>query len=127
MLKRLSKKEKAFADNYLDTGNGTRSALQSYDTTSENTAAVIASENLRKPKIIEYLESHAQTVASNMVKLALSAESEQVQVAAGKDVLDRAGFKPVDKSINLNVEAEITNPHARELALRYEEELKKGL
>lgn len=49
--KRLTKKEKGFVKDYLKTGNGTRSALNNYDTTSENTAAVIASENIRKPHI----------------------------------------------------------------------------
>ena len=32
-----------------------------------------------------------------------------------------------DKAINLNIDAEITNPHAIDLAKKYEEELKKNL
>jgi phage terminase small subunit len=96
-MEKLTKKQEEFAKNYLDTGNGTKSALGVYDTESENVAANIASENLRKPKIIEYLSSQAEAVSANMVRLALSAESEQVQVQAGRDVLDRAGYKPTDK------------------------------
>ena len=126
-MERLTKKEKGFADDYLDTGHGTEAALDNYDTKDYMTAANIASENLKKPKIIQYLENNASAVANNIVKLALNAESEQVQLAAGKDVLDRAGYKPVEKSINLNVQAEITNPKARELAEKYESELKKSL
>ncbi len=127
MSERLTKKEKGLADDYLETGNGTQSALNHYDTTNPDTAAVIASRTLRKDKVIAYLEENAEKVASNMIKLALSAESEQVQVAAGKDVLDRSGYKPVEKTVNLNVNSEITNPEARALAERFEEELKKGL
>lgn len=53
---RLTKKEKGFVKDYLETGNGTQSALKNYDTEDENTAAVIASENLRKPKIAALIE-----------------------------------------------------------------------
>lgn len=127
MSDKLTKKEKGFADAYLESGNGTKAALENYNTEKEEVAAVIASRTLRKDKVIAYLESQAEPVAKNMVHLALNAESEQVQVAAGKDVLDRSGYKPVEKSINLNVDADITNPKGRELAKNFEEELKKSL
>ena len=99
----LTKKQAEFVKEYLDTGNGVQSALKAYDTEDYSTAGNIASENLKKPKILEYLESVADKVASNMYHLALNAESEQVQLGAGKDILDRAGYKPVDKS-------ELSNP-----------------
>ena len=107
----LTVKQEKFVKEYLDTGNGTQAALEAYDIKTEgkskqhieNTAAAIASENLRKDKIIAFLESVSEQVASNIYKLAISAESEQVQLGAGKDILDRAGYKPVDKS-------ELSNP-----------------
>lgn len=99
MAEKLTKKQKEFARNYLDTGNATKSVIEAgYDVKNNEVARSIGSENLTKPNIIEYLSSQADAVASNMVRLALSAESEQVQCAAGKDILDRAGYKPVDKS-----------------------------
>lgn len=127
MKSKLTKKQKEFADEYLATGNGTQSALKAYDVNNAKTASVVASENLNKPSIIQYLEENARVVANNIVRLAISAESEQVQLAAGKDVLDRAGYKPVEKSINLNVQTEINNPEALALAQEYEEKLKKAL
>lgn len=48
---RYSKKEKGFIKDYIETGNGVQSALKNYDTNDYNTAGVIASENLKKPKI----------------------------------------------------------------------------
>lgn len=93
----LTKKQAEFVKEYLDTGNGVQSALKAYNTTDYSTAGNIASENLNKPKIVEYLTSQAEKVASNMVRLALNAERESDQISAGKDVLDRAGYKPVDK------------------------------
>lgn len=98
MSRNITKKQKIFADEYLDTGNGTQSALKAYNTNDYNTASVISSENLEKPKIIRYLEDNAGAVASNMIRLALKAKNEQVQVNAGKDVLDRAGYKPTEKT-----------------------------
>ena len=42
------------------------------------------------------------TIASRKVlDLASSAKSEYVQLEASKDILDRAGYKPVEKSMSL--------------------------
>ncbi len=101
--KTLTKKQKIFADAFLDTGNGTQSALKAYDTTDAGVASVISADNLKKPSVIQYLEDNANDVASNMVRLALHAESEMAQIHAGKDVLDRAGYKPVDKSETIHL------------------------
>lgn len=127
MAENLTKKQEGFANDYLETGNGTRAALNNYDTEDPNTAGVIAHRLLRKDKIREYLEEKSETAASVIFQLATSAENEGVRLGASKDILDRAGYKAVEKSISLNVQADIANPKARELALKYEEELKKGL
>lgn len=53
-MKRLTKKEKGFVKDYVATGNGTLAVLNNYDIKSkdpENVAAVMANENLTKPKI----------------------------------------------------------------------------
>lgn len=49
----MTLKQKAFVKKYLETGNGTQSALDVYNTDNPDVAANIASENLRKPKVIE--------------------------------------------------------------------------
>ena len=62
MAKKLTGKQKAFTDTYLDPEdrstylNGTQSALKAYNTQDPNTASQIASENLRKPNILSYIE-----------------------------------------------------------------------
>lgn len=123
---KLTKKQEEFAIEYLETGNGTQSALKAYDTEDPNTANQIAVENLRKPTVIQYLQENASAVSSNMVRLALNAESEQVQVSAGKDVLDRAGYKPVDKTdITSKGEQIMDRPDLDELVKSVEEELKR--
>lgn len=131
MARKITKKQKEFADEYLETGNGVKAALKAYGTDDYNTAGVIAHENLNKPKIIEYFESVSSNVAANMYKLALSAESEQVQVSAGKDVLDRAGYKPVDRK-DITTDGEKINQvtisqELQEIADEYEEKTRKQL
>lgn len=127
MAEKLTKKEKAFADEYLETGNGTQSALKAYDTTSERVAASIAHENLRKPDIAQYIQDNAKEAISRIVQISISAENEAVRLSANKDILDRAGYKAVERTINLDVNVDITNPKAIALAKEYEEKLKNGL
>lgn len=50
---KLTKKQETFVETYLETGNGTQSALEAYDTKDPDVAKVIASENLTKPNVVE--------------------------------------------------------------------------
>lgn len=109
-MEELTKKQKEFANEYLETGNGTQSALKVYNTDKESTAAVIAHENLRKLKIQEYLADKAEVAASNIYELANNAENESVKLNANKDILDRAGFKPTDKTDITTNGKELPNP-----------------
>lgn len=129
-LEELTKKQKGFVKDYIETGNGTLAAMNNYDIKSsepERVAAAIASENLTKPNIIAYLESKAEKASEMVFILSQTAENEAVRLSASKDILDRAGFEPVKRTINLDVRADITDPKARELAKEYEEKLKEGL
>mgnify|MGYP001573655467 CR=1 FL=1 len=131
-MDRLTKKEKGFADSYLETGNGTLAALENYDTALENTAAVIATRTLRKAKVQEYLEKHAPAASSRIVKISkIIHGNTAVALAANRDIMDRAGFKPIErsesKSIRLNVEAKIENEELEALRQEYEEKLKSKL
>jgi len=103
VARKLTKKQKDFADKYLQTGNGAISALQTYDTKDYNTGAVIASENLKKHNVIAYLESKAEKAAEIVFDLAQNAETDAVKLSASKDILDRAGFSAVDKSLSVTV------------------------
>ena len=111
---KLTKKQKVFADELLDTGLKAKSALKAYDTTKIEVAAVIANENLKKPNVIAYLESKADRAAERIVELSEQDEALPVALGASKDILDRAGFKPIEKSVTVNLDAELTES-AREL------------
>lgn len=54
---KLTLKQKRFTDEYLSNGgNGQKAALITYDTQDPNTARSIASENLIKPNVQEYIQ-----------------------------------------------------------------------
>jgi phage terminase small subunit len=86
--KTLTKKQKAFADEVLKTGNGTQSALKTYDTKDYFTAAAISTENLKKPQIMSYLQEHLEK-AKNVVIQLLEEENPKIRLEAAKDVIDR--------------------------------------
>lgn len=54
--RRLSKKQRGFIKDYVETGNGTKAALKNYDTKEYHVAQSIASENLSKPIIINAID-----------------------------------------------------------------------
>ena len=97
MARRLTKKQKEFADNYLESGNGTKSVLKSYNTEDEKTAGVIASQNLGKLSIQEYLQDKAKECAIMAFELAKNAQNENVRLGACKDLMDRGGLKPIER------------------------------
>lgn len=100
-MKRLTKKEKGFVKDYLDTGNGTIAVKRNYDRkakTDDNVAGSIASQNLGKLKIQQAIMNHAQDAESMIYKLSQTGEQEPVRLGASKDIMDRAGFKPVERS-----------------------------
>lgn len=97
MARKLTKKQKAFADKYLEEGNGVKAILETYDTTDYFTAGSMANENLKKPKIQAYLEDKAKECAIMTYELAKTAKNETVRLGACKDIMDRGGLKPQDK------------------------------
>lgn len=94
----LTKKQAEFVKEYIETGNGVQSALKAYDTESYKTASVIAHENLEKPRIQKYLESIADRAVTRVEQLMEQNENLPVALSASKDILDRAGYKPVDRN-----------------------------
>ncbi len=125
-IPKLTKKQKKFVGTYLETGNGAQSALVAYDTQDYNTAASLASENLRKPNIRAYLEDRAEKAAEMVYQLSQEAVGEAIRLNASRDILDRAGYAAVEKSITMNVNY-TPDPKSIALANEFEEKLKGEL
>lgn len=58
MSKRLTLKQLKFVQLYIETGNATKAAMTAYRCKNENVAAVLGSENLRKPNIACEIEKY---------------------------------------------------------------------
>jgi len=64
---KLSKKQKGFVKDYVETGNGVKSALKNYDTDDYNVANQIAIENLQKPTIQKEILSIAEQIPDELL------------------------------------------------------------
>jgi len=124
----LKPKQKKFADEYLDKGVASKAAEIAYDVKNNAVARSIGSENLTKPNIIEYLEGKQPKYINKMESLSETAKNEGVQFQATKDLLDRSGLKPIEKTQNLNVNVEvILDKKSQKLIEKYEKELREKL
>lgn len=111
----LTEKQRKFAEAYIELGHGTNAAkLAGY---AENSAYSTASDLLKLSKIQEYMEflreqrrsamyaklsGYAEEAVKMLYKLANEADSEAVRMQAVKDIMDRSGYKPTDKTENKN-------------------------
>lgn len=77
---KLSKKERGFVNDYVKTGNGVQSALNNYNTDSYGVAAVIAHENLTKPKIVKAIAERLPDDLLEEKHLALLNKKETVKI-----------------------------------------------
>lgn len=151
MSNSLTKKEKGFVQDYVKTGNGTQSALKNYDTKDISTAAMIASTNIRKPKIQKAIKSIAEQIPDNLLverhtellnkreyiaikdnetgelreKIDLGPES--IAVSKGLDMAYKIkGIYTLEKIENKTI-INIVSPESLTLAKEYEEKLKKNI
>lgn len=105
---KLSPKQKAFAEYYIETGNATESAIKAGY--SKKTARVIGQENLLKPALKSYIDekmkeieskriAKAEEVLEYLTRVLRGEETEQVVVTENiGDFMSEA--KVVDKEIS---------------------------
>tara|TARA_R100001224_G_C3940629_1_gene122165 strand:+ start:125 stop:547 length:423 start_codon:yes stop_codon:yes gene_type:complete len=116
--RKLTKKQRVLIDTIVATGCSVTKASKIAGYSDGDSGRVTASKTLRLPHIQEYMQQRIResiglnaTIASKKVlDLASSAKSEYVQLEASKDILDRAGYKPIDKAMHLvsgNIEVSI--------------------
>jgi len=106
---KLTTKQKKLVDTIVALGCSITEASAKSGYAEGEAGRVTASKTLRLPHVQEYMQQVVRqsiglnaTIASRKVlDLASSAKSEYVQLEASKDILDRAGYKPVEKSMSL--------------------------
>jgi phage terminase small subunit len=119
--RKLTKKQTLLIDTIVATGCSVIKAAKIAGYADGESGRVTASKTLRLPHVQEYMQRRVResiglnaTIASRKVlDLASRAKSEYVQLEASKDILDRAGYKPVDKAMhlvsgNINVSIDLT-------------------
>ena len=108
-VSKLSSKQISLVDTLVATGCSIKEAASKAGYADGESGRVSASKALRLPHVQQYmiksvtetLGLNATFAASKLLRLAQSAKSEYVQLEASKDILDRAGFKPVERSQHL--------------------------
>lgn len=139
-MQELSKQDQDFVKGVAITGNQTQSAKDAYGIKDDKYASVKGTRLIVKDSIKTALEEVKRSLADRIPDELLekthlegleATDDGFIDYAVRHKYLDSAyklkGSYAPDKSINVNLEGEITNPKAKELAEKYEEELKKGL
>jgi phage terminase small subunit len=115
----MTERQDKFVDIYSKTGNATQSAIEAGY--SEKTAKQKGYElkNLLRKEINEQtqkvLADHVPSSIKYLSELAESSESDSVRLGAIKDLLDRAGLKPVERIEQTTVERMSDEEIQREL------------
>ena len=98
---KLNPQQELFAQTYVMT-NGDLSKskeVAGYSRTSSplNTKSVAISIEENRKKMEQLFQNAAQGMFANLLSLATSSTSDNVRFQASKDLLDRAGFKPIER------------------------------
>ena len=115
----MTERQDKFIDIYSKTGNATQSAIEAGY--SEKTAKQKGYElkNLLRKEINEQtqkvLADHVPSSIKWLSELAETSESDSVRLGAIKDLLDRAGLKPVERIEQTTVERMSDEEIQREL------------
>jgi phage terminase small subunit len=104
--RKLTDKQMKLVDTLVATGCSVTQAARDAGYAKGDSGRVSASKALRQPHVQQYMMSrvseqlglNATVAAAKVLNLASGAKSEYVQLEASKDILDRAGFKPIDRS-----------------------------
>lgn len=104
--RKLTHRQTALVDTLVANGCTIKVAAAEAGYASGEAGRVSASKALRQPHVQQYMMQrvneqlglNATTAAVRVMNLANGARSEYVQLEAAKDILDRAGYKPIDRS-----------------------------
>ncbi len=88
---KLTMKQKAFADYYIETGNATEAALRAGY--SKKTSYSIGNENLKKPEVLSYINERVQEIEDNRIAKGDEVLKYLTSVMRG-EVKDQFGLDP---------------------------------
>ena len=102
----LTAKQTALVDALVANGCSIKEAAGLAGYAKGESGRVTATKTMKLPHVQQYLmqvtaeafSQHAAMAVSTVAGLAKNGKSEYVQLQAAQDLLDRAGFKPIDRS-----------------------------
>ena len=104
--RKLTDKQEALVDTLVAEGCSIAKAAELAGYAAGESGRVTATKTMKLAHVQQYLAQRmneefglsATLAAGTVRRLAMSAKSEYVQLEASKDLLDRAGYKPIDRS-----------------------------
>ena len=115
----MTERQDKFIEHYSITGNATQSAIEAgYSEKTAKQKGYELKKNLRheiNEQTQKVLADKIPASLNVLSKLAEGAESESVRLGAVKDILDRAGLKPIERSEVTTVERMSDEEIQREL------------
>ena len=106
LTKKLTDKQTALVDTLVANGCTIKQAAEMAGYAVGESGRVTASKALKLAHVQQYMMRRmneefglsATLAAGTVRRLAMGAKSEYVQLEASRDLLDRAGYKPIDRS-----------------------------
>ena len=99
----LTPTDKVFADKYMETQKMRDSALAVFPNLTPTQATDKAQQLMKKDAVREYINNEAMGAMTRIVKMSRKSKNLNVRLAANKDIMDRAGYKPQEAQININM------------------------
>tara|TARA_R100000781_G_scaffold102481_2_gene65981 strand:+ start:5280 stop:5657 length:378 start_codon:yes stop_codon:yes gene_type:complete len=104
--RKLTRRQIALVDAYVANGGNVTQAAKEAGYAEGDSGRVSAQRALKTAHVKQHLmqvvaeqfSRHAPMALGQLAGLSKGAKSEYVQLEASKDLLDRAGFKPIDRS-----------------------------
>ena len=115
---KLTAKQKKFANNYIETGNATQSAIDAGY--SKKTAKSVGSENLTKPDIKAYIAEKMREIESDRIMGAQEALEFLTNVVRGKELETKVVTTQYDVStVKVPTDVKTKISAAKEILKRY--------
>lgn len=104
--KKLTRRQQALVDTLVSEGGSIAQAAAKAGYAPGDSGRATASKTLKLPHVQRYMAQAVQerlginalVAVQRVAALSESARSEYVQLQAAQDILDRAGYKPIDRS-----------------------------
>ena len=104
--RKLTRRQIALVDAYVANGGNVTQAAKEAGYAEGDSGRVSAQRALKTAHVKQHMmqvvadefSKHAPMALGQLAGLSKGAKSEYVQLEASKDLLDRAGFKPIDRS-----------------------------